>query len=106
MTRCAALGPLLLPPLERVLTLALALKPTLMPLAAGLNRVGLRLEPALMIAQVFLRRDEHLARPDHRLFDDGDGRLERCDGFSVRVPIPRGPRALLTHRTDHAERLP
>jgi hypothetical protein len=106
LARSAALRPLLLPPLERLLALALALQPALMPFPVRLNRFGLRLQPAVMVAEILFRRDEHLARPDHRLFDDGDGGLEGGDGLPVGIPVPRGPCALLTHRTDHAERLP
>ena len=59
-----------------------------------------------MIVEIFLGRDENLAGPDHRLLDDGNRLLESGDGFGVGVPLARRPCTLLTHRTDHAKRLP
>ena len=98
--------PLLLTPLERLLAFALALQPAVMPLPVGLDPRGLSFEPALMIAEIFLGRDQHLARPHDRLFDDGNGSLERGDSLPVRILVLRRPNAFLTHRTDHEERLP
>ena len=98
--------PLLLATLMRFLQFALALQPAIVAFPVGHDLRGLNLEPALMIAEIFLGRDEDLAGPDHRLLDDGNGLLERGDGFRVGILLTRRPCALLTHRTDHAERLP
>ena len=98
--------PFLLAALMRFLLFALALQPAIMAFPVGRDLRGLNLEPALMIVEIFIGRDEHLAGPDHGLLDDGDGFLERGDGLRVGILLTRRPWALLTHRTDHAERLP
>ena len=98
--------PLLLATLMRFLLFPLALQPAIMAFPVGRDLRGLDLEPALMIVEIFLGRDEDLAGPDHGLLDDGNGLLERGDGLRVGILLTRRPCALLTHWTDHAERLP
>ena len=76
----------------RLLLFALALQPAIVAFPVGRHLRGLNLEPALMIVEIFLGRDENLARPDHRLLDDGDRLLESGDGFGVGV-LSRGGHA-------------
>ena len=77
-----------------------------MPIPIRLNGRRLNFEPALVVVEIFFRRDKNFARPDHRFLDDGNGGLERSDGLPVGILVLRRPYAFLTHRTDHAERLP
>ena len=69
-----------------------------MPVPVSRDLRGLRLEPALMVVEIFLGRDQDLARPDHRLLDDGD----RCSNAATvsRVGIlVRGGQAV-SHASD------
>ncbi len=100
-----ALG--LLPPFDCLLALTLALQPAIMPRPVGLDGGILDLEPALMVVEILFGREQNLARPDDRLLDFGNGRLERGNAFAaIGVLVPRRPCAFLTHRADHGERLP
>ena len=87
------------------MTLALTMQEAVVPVPVGLDLRGLRLEPALMVVEIFLGRDQDLARPDHRLLDDSDRGLERSDSLPVGILVLRRPGPFLTHWADHAERL-
>ena len=83
----------LLAPCQRFLLLALALEPPFVPQPIGLSGGALYFEPTLVVAQILFGRDEDLARPDHGLLDDGDGRLERSGFPPISASFSRGGQA-------------
>jgi hypothetical protein len=90
----------LLLPVKGLLALALALQPAIMPCPVRFDGGSLMLQPALVVAEVLFRRAQDLARPRHRLFDDGNS-LFKGNGFSAILLILWRPCALLTHRAAH-----
>jgi hypothetical protein len=71
-----------------------------MPSPIGMHGRSLVSKPALVVAEILFCRAEDLARPGHRLFDNGNSLFER-NGFGAILLILRRPYALLTHWAGH-----